>query len=478
MTQTVIIVGGGITGLVAAYRLACLKKKDALPLEIILLEASDRLGGVIHSQPVEKYTIEHGPDAFLADRPEMKTLLADLGLDKSLLSTAKKNRRAFVARNNKLLPLPSGFYLISPTNLWSLFKSKLFSLAGKLRIAFETCLPANIDKDIDESAGSFIARRFGRELLARAGEPLIGGIYMADVNLLSAQSTLPYFTALEKKQGSIIKGLAKADDHNASTASGARYNLFSSFPDGIETLIQRLKEELLDTQIILNTKLQNITAGQQKKWELTTENGQTFQADALILAMPAKLTAPIISQLDKKLSTKLASIETIPSVVINLLYRRKDIGRTLNGFGFVVPATENKKFIASGWISKKFFHRSPSRHEIIRVFLGGSKAPSLCTLPDEQLIQLAHSQLTPYLHLKSAPKQAWLAKWTHGLPFYRVGHAKVVQAIENYAAAHEGLYFAGASYNGLGIPDCIRSAEITVAKLAAFLQLDTALIEV
>jgi len=476
MKQTVVIVGGGITGLTAAYRLASLKKENNLPLEIILLEASNRLGGVISSQiiddDVDDYVIEHGPDAFLADRPEMKNLLADLGLDNNLLPTSKNNRRAFVAHRRKLVPLPTGFYLISPTNLWSLFKSKLFSLPGKLRIAFETCLPANRDTETDESAASFIARRFGAELLARAGEPLIGAIYMADVNLLSAQSTLPYFTTLEKKHGSIVRGLAKTHDHDSITASGARYNLFSSFSTGVETIVTRLEEELSDVQIFLNTRLQNVTSGSEKKWALETENGQHFQADSVILAMPAKLTASIIAQFDKKLSAKLATIETIPSVVVNLLYRKKDIGHKFDGFGFVVPETEKQKFMASGWISKKFSHRAPRRHEIVRVFLGGSRNPSLCDLPQEQLIQLAHNQLTPYLQIKAAPQNAWLTRWSHGLPFYRVSHAQTVQTIENYANAHPGLYFAGASYNGLGIPDCIRSAELTVAKVANFLQVN------
>jgi len=471
MKQTIIIVGGGITGLTAAYRLQSFKKENNLPLEIILLEASNRLGGVISSQAVDDYVIEHGPDAFLADRPEIKTLLADLNLDSQLLPTTKTHRRAFVAQHRKLMPLPSGFYLISPTNFRSLLKTKLFSPAAKLRIALEPLLPAYRDNTSDESAGAFIARRFGSELLARAGEPLIGGIYMADINQLSAQSTLPYFMTLEQNHGSVIRGLKKEQNPDTSTASGARYSLFSSFPNGMATLINRLKEELSDTKIFLNAKLQSLSVGEKKQWSLETEDGQCFDGDAVILSMPAKLTAPFISNLDKKLALKLKAIDTVSSVVVNLLYHRHDIGHRLDGFGFVVPATEKQKMIACGWISRKFSQRTPRRHEVIRVFLGGSKNPSLCELPEEELIRLAHSELAPYLQIKAPPARTWLERWPNGLPFYKIGHAKNVELIENYAAAHPGLFFAGASYNGLGIPDCVRSAETTVTKVANFLEL-------
>ena len=469
MKKTVVIVGGGITGLTAAYRLAFLKKQHNLDLEIILLEASNRLGGVIKSEAIDDYIIEHGPDAFLADRPEMKSLLAELNLDKELLPTNKKNRRAFIASQNKLVPLPIGFYMIAPTNLRSLFKSKLFSLPGKLRIAFETWLPAKKDISLDESAADFIVRRFGKELLRRAGEPLIGSIYMADVHQLSAQSTLSHFTTMEQKNGSIIKGLAESRHHNANTASGARYNLFASFPNGVETIIRRLKEELTETQIYFNSEIQSIVPGQNKAWALLTTKSERFEADAVIFATPAKLAADILSQLDHRLSDELLKIETIPSVVVNLQYKQADIGRKLDGFGFVVPTSENKKFMASGWISKKFSQRSVSGYESIRVFLGGTRAPELCDLPEKQLIDLAHNQLAPYLQLTAPPQKAWLIRWSNGLPFYKIGHAQIVRVIETYASVHPGLYFAGASYNGLGIPDCVRSAEVTVAKLTNFL---------
>jgi oxygen-dependent protoporphyrinogen oxidase len=397
-------------------------------------------------------------------------LLTDLALDHELLPTNKSNRRAFVACKDRLVPLPKGFFMIAPTDLWSFLTSKLFSLPGKMRIILETIIPAKKSFSDDESVANFISRRFGNELLARAGQPLLGGIYMSDVNELSARSTIPYFVSLEQKYGSVIKGLLKKRDHQAGTASGARFNLFSSLNGGTETIISRLAQRLTDVQIHLKTKLYKLSPGQRKRWQLHTENGQIIEADVVILATPAKTAATIVSEVDIELGDALDAIENHPSLVINLLYKQKDIGRPMNAFGFVIPTSENKNIIACGLISKKFAHRVCPGHEMIRVFIGGQLAPEIITLKEEELKQLAHTQLAPYLRIKNAPQKTWLTRWPEGLPFYQVGHSEKVRSIEKCAAAQPGLFFAGASYYGVGIPDCIKSAETTVDKLLAYLE--------
>ncbi len=195
------------------------------------------------------------------------------------------------------------------------------------------------------------------------------------------------------------------------------------------------------------------------------KNGRQLEADAIVFAIPAKLAAPIIFTLDKDLSRALDSIENASSVVVNLLYKRENIGRDLKGFGFVVPTTEKKNIIACGWISKKFSHRAKIGYETIRVFLGGQMVPHLCKLDDQELKRLAHAEIVPYLQIKNLPENSWLMRWPMGLPIYRIGHARTVQMLEDCALKHEGLFFAGASYHGLGIPDCVLSAEVAARKL-------------
>ena len=465
MKTTIVIVGGGITGLTVAYRLISEKKTNDLPLDLILLEASDRLGGVIKSQLTDDLCIEHGPDAFLADRAELNCLLEELNLTSELLPTNESHRRAFIARGNQLIPLPKGFFMIAPADLWSFFISPLFSLLSKLRVIAEIFLPAKKNNSEDESVASFINRRFGGQLLAQVGQPLIGGIYMADVNLLSAKSTMPYFVGLEQKYGSIIKGLWQTKRQAVNVASGARFNLFRSLNYGMQKLVERLSEKLTDVQVNLNTKLLTVDRGKEKKWKLATSNGQQFEADAVVFAIPANRASGAVSSLDKNLSQALSSIDSSASAVVNLLYRRVDIGHDLNGFGFVVPRSEKKNVIACGWISKKFSQRTINGYEMIRVFLGGQLTPNLCDLGDQELIEMAHNEIAPYLKVKNMPEQTWLTRWRQGLPIYRIGHAQAVQRIEDCILKHEGLFFAGASYYGVGIPDCVASAEITTSKL-------------
>jgi len=464
MKYTIAIVGGGITGLTTAHRIMSLKKKENLPLELVLLESSGRLGGVIKSESVGDFIIEHGPDAFLTHEPEFKQLLEELDLVDQLIPTNIGNRKAFVAQRNNLIPLPAGFFMIAPTNWWSFINSPLFSLAAKLRISIEPFVHRRKNLMEDESVGNFLRRRFGVELLTRAGQPLIGSIYMADINLLSAQSTIPQFIRLEQEFGSVIKGLIRTGHQGANTASGARYNLFSSFKDGTAMLIEKLSQQLSDAQICLNTQVLSLNRGQGKTWMLIT-NYKPFEADAVVFALPAKLAAGITHNFDISLSNNLAAIESSNSIVVNLLYKQSDLGRRYQGFGFVVPTSEHKQIIASGFISQKFPNRASTDQVVIRVFLGGQLMPQLFDLSDQELTTIAHNEIAPYLKIKNPPRQSWLNRCPASLPIYQTGHKQTLEKIENCRRQYPGLMFTGASYHGLGIPDCVRQGEATASVL-------------
>jgi len=468
MKYTIAIVGGGVTGLTVAYRLMSLQKQNGLPIEIVLIESNDRLGGVIKSETIDNFIVEHGPDAFLAEKPELKNLLTELKLTEDLLSTNKHNRQAFIAQNNKLVPLPVGFFMIAPTQWLPFITSPLFSFLGKLRIALEVAIPKK-NKTYDESVADFLRRRFGNELLVRAGQPLVGGIYMADINLLSKQSTLPQFAELERRFGSVIKGLVEAGHHGVNTASGARYNLFGTLQNGTQMLIDQLAAQLTNVKVYLNTKLLSVKRGSEKNWQLET-TGSQFDADAIVFALPSILAAQTVKELDPVLSSALAKIESSNSIVVNLLYNKSDIGKPHKGFGFVVPSVESKKIIAAGFISQKFSRRASNDYEMIRVFIGGQLAPNLCNLSDEELVNLAQNEISPYLEIKSPAVKTWLSRWPNGLPFYQLEHKQTVKNIENLAKNHLGFFFTGSSYNGLGIPDCVRDGEKTAALLATHIQ--------
>ena len=468
MKYNVAIIGGGITGLTVAHRLHSLKQQKNLPINIVLLESAGRLGGVIKSEIYNDFVIEHGPDAFLTEKKELQNLLYDLNLNQFLLPTIEANRQAFIARKNRLIPLPPGFFLIAPTRLLPFLSSPLFSLIGKLRIAMEIFIPKGTGKT-DESAAAFLRRRFGKELLSQVGQALVGGIYMADINLLSTQSALTQFFNLEQEFGSVIKGLLKSTQHNANTASGARYNLFNTLTNGTQMLVDRLTEKLTDVQIHLNTPLLRVQRGQTKNWQLQTNN-KLFDADAIVFTLPAKLAAQTLTELDHNLSIALSTIESSNSIVINLLYKTSDIKRPHRGFGFVVPTKEKKEIVATAFISQKFTGRTKPGYEMVRVFLGGQLAPHLFNRSDQELIDIAQQEITNYLKIENPAVQSWVGRCPNGLPFYQVGHKQNVADIENYAHKHPGLFFAGSSYRGVGIPDCVRDAENTAAALAQLIQ--------
>ncbi len=242
-----IVIGGGITGLAAAYRLKCEAEKRDIPLELSLLEASNKIGGVIQTEHRDGFIIEHGPDAFISTKPWAKALCEELGIADKLIGTNPKVRRSFVLRKGKLLPVPEGFYMMAPGALGPFLKSPIFSLPGKVRIALDLFISRRSDID-DESVADFVRRRLGTEAFERMAQPMIGGIYTSDAENLSLKATFPRFLEMEREHGSIIKALLAQKRKAAQTSrgtSGARYSLFLSFADGMQTLVDTLAENLV-----------------------------------------------------------------------------------------------------------------------------------------------------------------------------------------------------------------------------------------
>lgn len=468
MKNKILVIGGGITGLTVAYRLRHLKEQGPPFADITLIEDKDRLGGVIKSEQYNDFIVEHGPDSFLLEKPEFKNLLTELGLTDKLIHTESQNRKAYIAKGKSLIPLPSGFFMIAPTKWWPLITSPLFSLSGKIRLALEVFIPKKIGNK-DESVARFLDRRFGKELLKQAGQPLVGGIYMADINALSKEATLPHFAKLEQEYGSIIKGLFKNRNLHAGTASGARYNLFGTLKDGTQSLVDELIKNLEGIDIQLNTNVKSLKLDKNKKWNIRTSRG-TMEADAIVFALPASAAAKSTEDFDSELSHTLEKIRSSNSAVVNLLYRKSDLCKKYRGFGFVVPPFENREIIAAAFISQKFTCRGDDEYDVIRVFLGGQLRPDLYQLTDEELINLAQEEIAYYLDINNEPVRKWLNRCPSGLPYYQIGHKEVVRSIMEQAAKYPGLYFAGASYNGVGIPDCVRDAEKTAILLTSYIE--------
>lgn len=454
----VAIVGAGVAGLAAAQRILKLSQ-DARPpgeIELTVFEASPRIGGIIETVREDGFIVELGPDSFTTLKPAGLALCNELGLANNLISTNKQHRRAFIARKNLLNPLPEGFVLIAPTRFDTFFKSNIMSRSGKLRMAIEQfILPAKALAD--ESVASFVNRRFGPEAVACIAQPMVGGIYTADISRLSLRATMPQYLEYEEKFGSVAAGLRRAK--TSEQVTGARYSAFVSPDSGMQLLVETLTSFIGAQRIRLSTAVTRIRPASPAGWHLSLANGACERFDSVILAVPTAAASRLLADVDQALSHSLSKIKYASSVVACLLFPRDKIGHALDGFGFVVPAREKKLILAASFASVKFALRCPEDKVMIRVFMGGVLQPTAWQLSDEDLLARAVCDLGIYLDLKGPPDRHWIKRWPDSMPQYDVGHLDLVREIENGLARHVGLFYAGAGLRGVGIPDCIASGD-------------------
>lgn len=480
----VVVVGGGIAGLSAAYRLT---ESGHPGPEVTLLEGSDRFGGTIRTVERDGCLVELGPDSFLTSKPWLSDLAGRLGVADRIIPTARTHRRSHVVHRGKLHPLPDGFLMMAPTRLWPMATTSLFSWKGKARCALDLVLPRGSATG-DESLGAFVRRRFGGEVLERVVQPLIGGIYAGDPDTLSLKATIPRFFEMEQRHRSIIKAMvaqrrvaarqqrgasagsggsagneaAKQRRASAgsggSAGSGARYGELASFDRGMETIVQALLRKLPSDALHNRAEVTRMTRD-GSGWRLSCGDGRRFYADGVILAMPSRHAAELLHDTDTGLYDELAAIPHASSAVMNLAYRRADVPHPLDCFGFVVPAVENRKIIACTFSSVKFPNRAPEGLVLLRVFLGGMLQQELLQSDDEFLLRIVRGELRDLMGIESEPLHTELARYPDAMPQYLVGHGRRVERIESLLGRHPGLALAGNAYGGVGLPDCVRSGE-------------------
>ena len=449
MSDRIVIIGGGISGLAAAHRVLELNPAA----QVTILEASSRLGGTIQTEYRDGFLIERGPDSFISEKPQAVALAKRLGLESRLIETNEKYRRSFIVRNGRLRPVPEGFQLLAPSRMWPFITSDIFSVTGKARMAADLFLPRkNTNGTTDESLASFVRRRLGAEALDRMAQPMVGGIYTADPETLSLRATLPRFLEMERKHRSLILAMMRQGRAQKSGTSGARYSLFLSFDRGVQVLVDALTQIKADFR--LNTRAQRLTFDQG--WTITTDKDEALKADAVCLAVPAYIAASLLTG---ELAGKLREIKYASTATINFGYRRAAIAHPLNGFGFVVPFIEKRSLIACTFSSVKFSGRVPDGHVLLRAFAGGALQPEIFELDESELAARVEADLRELLGINEAPLFVETAKWERSMPQYEVGHLDRIVEIENEVSQFPGLALAGNSYRGAGIPDCIRSGE-------------------
>ena len=470
--KKVVIVGGGLAGLVAAWSLT--KKLPGVSVRV--LEAANRAGGVLETIHDSPYLIERSADNFATLLPDALELSNEIGYRDELISPEQDGRQAFVLSKGRILPIPVGFSLVQPTRVWPIATTRTLSWAGKLRMLGEYFVSRRLETS-DESLESFAVRRLGREAFDCLVEPIVGGIFTADPSKLSMQATLPQFVKMERDHGGLIRGFlaAKRDDAAAVArrASGARYDQFMAPRQGMSHWIDHLVKSLPEGTLQLNCPV--ATAAYQpssSSWQLETAQG-AIQADALILANPTYRAAQLLRPTLANIATQLSDIEYASSAVVVMIVDRSEIAGRIDGFGLIVPRIEKRHALAISYTSNKYPGRAPDDQLMMRIFLGGARDPSMVDRDDEDLMRLAQSEVREILGW-SGNRCRWqgIVRWRQAMPQYHVGHTlRVAQLFEQVSVAAGGsLRLCGAGYSGVGIPQTIRSARRAAEETARYLQ--------
>ncbi|CAA9575576.1 MAG: Protoporphyrinogen IX oxidase, aerobic, HemY [uncultured Thermomicrobiales bacterium] len=458
----IVIVGGGITGLAAARAVAL----TAPEVDVTVLEAADRLGGKIVTVQEDGFTVEGGPESYLAAKGWMTDLCAEIGLADGLQPTRPENRGSRVLWDGRLHPIPDGLSGLVPTRLRPVVTSSLLSPIGKARMALDWVLPARTDAD-DESLERFISRRLGREAYQRLIEPLMAGIYAGDGGQLSTMATFPQLRGAERDHGGIIRGVI-ANRRRALASGAAPKAGFLSPVGGMGDIVDALTTCLLARGVTLRTgiavtRLARAPEGSPHRYLVQTSSGEDVAADGLILATPAPVTADLLSDGQRGLSpiagANLRHIPHVNSVTLSLAFRRQDIAHPLRGYGYVVPRVQRRPVLASTWTSSKWARRAPDDQILLRFYVGRSGGRDALTLSDDEIQALALAELRDVLGVDAVPTRRWVFRWPDGSPQYTVGHLDRIAEVDLRIAMVPGLAIAGCGYHGVGIPDCVRSGE-------------------
>lgn len=456
----VIIVGGGISGLAAAYRL----HQSNPALDVLLIERDSRLGGKVKTDLIDGIIVEQAPDSFLTRKPRGVGLCEELGIAEQLAGRRPEHAdKTQVRFDNAFYPLPSGLSGMIPTDLEALAQNPLISAAGQSRLAQEATLPprptSGDSASDDESVASFVTRRLGREVYEKLVEPLMSGIYAGDGEQLSLAATFPQLRQLEQKHGSLLKGLeaasARAKQQPAVTSS---YPPFASLRDGmgqlVDALVGALPTSWLRTGVAV-TKVEATADG----YDVTLDSGETLATAGLILATPAFVTAELLAEVDATVAAAHAAIPYASSALVTIAYRKADLSVIPEGYGYVVPSVIGSDVLACTWSSNKWAERAPDEILLMRVYIGHYGGRDVTTLSDAQLVQMAHEELAASFEADGEPLFERIYRWPKSMPQYNMGHVTRLATIREHVAHHPGLFLAGAAYTGVGIPDCIREGE-------------------
>ncbi|UOR13190.1 protoporphyrinogen oxidase [Halobacillus amylolyticus] len=465
-TKKVIIVGGGISGLTAAYYLQKEKKQHQLPLDVQLIESTEHLGGKISTLKHDGYTIERGPDSFLERKKSAMRLAREVGMEDQLVPNG--TGQSYILVNEKLHKMPKGSVMGIPTRVRPFLFSGLFTPAAKVRAAFDLAKSKQTAEN-DQSLGLFFRRRLGSQVVENLIEPLLSGIYAGNIDDLSLQATFPHFYELEQEYGSLIKGLRKT--RTLPPKKAKKPSMFRTMRDGLESLVEATADQLESGTIRKGLQVDHIEK-KQGYYYLLLSDGTVEKCDAVVIAAPFFAAQRMLSQYSFMDPFKKMKATSVANVVMT--FDQSAIKKDIDGTGFVVSRNSKFRITACTWTHKKWPHSTPEGKVMLRCYLGKPGDQEVVDLSDEEIIEIALKDLNQTMDITAKPEFSLVTRWYNAMPQYFVGHKERLNEVEEHMRNElPGIYLAGGSYNGIGLPDCIDQGETAVQNILQHLNMKT-----
>lgn len=464
--KKIAILGGGITGLSAAFYLEKERAAGA-QIEYRLLEASSRVGGSLYSERVDGCLVEAGPDSFLSEKPAAAALCKELGIDGDLIGSNDHLRKTYIVVKNRLIEMPDGLMFMVPTKILPTAFSPLFSWGTKIRMAQELFHPPR-PMQKDETVAEMVERHFGSEVVERLADPLLAGVYGGDSASLSARAVLPRFVEMEEKYGSLSRAMLAARKRMKEMARNSPPRpLFTSLKGGMQQLVDAVVARLTAEWVRTGVRVQAVSRTEHG-WVVTTDQASE-QFDAIIFATPSNIAGTLLAATNPQLGEDLSATQYSSSATCVLGYAMSDLGKLPPGFGFLVPRTENRRMRACTFVHNKFSHRAPSDKGVLRCFLGGFRDATVLDLADDEITATVLRELREIVGLAAEPRFVRIYRWRGAMAQYTPGHLARVARIEQAVKKIPDLAIGGNAFHGIGVPDCIRMGKEAVSELAVSL---------
>lgn len=450
--RKVVVIGGGITGLTAAYYLQQEVKKQSLSMEVLLMEAGPRLGGKIQTIIRDGFIIEKGPDSFYDRKASAFKLAKELGMEKEIVYS--KSGKLFVLVRNQLFPVPGKLKMVP------FITTSLFSPIGKIRAAADFILPKSKEQK-DQAVGTFFRRRFGDEVVENLIEPLMSGVYAGDIDQLSLMSTLPQFHQIEQQYGSILRGMFTCNREKKNQIEDA--GQFFTFKNGLHSLVERLEASLNQDTILKGTKVTRVVKENQQ-YILSLNDSSHYSADAIVVAVPHPAACSIFS--DYSLFESLKELSSTSIATVTMAFDKNTVEQDIDGIGFRITRNSDSSLTACTWTNKKWPHTAPTDKVLLRCYVGRSNHETIVDLSDDEITNIVLEDISKMIRFSSKPYFTVVSRWKKAIPQYTVGHRQRIEAAKSEIEKKlPGVILCGSSYEGISMPECIEQGELAVQQV-------------